>query len=676
MGLPQPGEIFDNYKVLKILGEGGMGLVFLAEDIKLSRKVALKFLGDGSKRMDSKTLMRFENEAKILASLSHPNIVNIYTFGTYAGIHYLVMEYVKGVTLSRVIEKKSFGVMDALKAIKEIVKGLQAAHDKGILHRDIKPANLLVGDDNQIKIVDFGISKSLIEDDPKLTKENHFIGTLNYMAPEILKGHPPTPASDLFSVGVVFYELLTGTNPFNLASKIETIDMIRNEQLALPESVCQLLPPELQSVISKLIAKEKENRYQSTDEVLQDLGKISESLIPDFHGVSLRPEIVVTNREEIRLSLLQRNYSEQEIEIIVKLAVKLVELRRASEEVIDDNTVDLSQSSKPSTIHIDHDSLNIATENFEKSKASTKVMNRHQAVASTDEIDFVGKKKSKIPFPLFRPKTVITFSLVIGFLFLNYAISENVLKSLGFAVSPLDVVTGLLNPDNDSSDGKDTPTLAEVTGRMKNVAERKLSSVPAGQKKPLPEGTRIKYKAVKFNSITGDYEFNQVNTLAVKKLRGSTMYSYFQDGKTGVWSSQHISSNAFLPPLRWYSKKLFNIAVTPKGNYDNLYPLHIGKSATFSYKTLVAGGAFTESERSCTVKDAAKKTVAGQAIDVFVVKCDTTTDDLKISGLYYYSPAWNLIIEKVEKEESRKGKFEGTTRIESIQFPEDEKSDQ
>lgn len=157
MGLPQPGDIFENYKVLKVLGLGGMGQVFLAEDIKLSRKVALKFLGSENQKMDPQTLQRFENEAKILASLNHNNIVNIYTLGSYAGISYLGMEYVPGVTLLTVIEKKSFGVTDSIKAVRQILTGLAEAHGKGILHRDIKPANLLVTEDHKVKILDLSL---------------------------------------------------------------------------------------------------------------------------------------------------------------------------------------------------------------------------------------------------------------------------------------------------------------------------------------------------------------------------------------------------------------------------------------------------------------------------------------------------------------------------------------
>ncbi len=666
MGLPQPGEIFDNYKVLKILGEGGMGQVFLAEDIKLSRKVALKFLGNGSgQKLDPKVLIRFENEAKILASLSHPNIVNIYTFGTYAGIHYLAMEYVEGVTLSRVIEKKSFGVMDSINAIKQVITGLQQAHEKGILHRDIKPANLLVGPNNQVKIVDFGISKSLLEDDQNLTKENHFIGTLNYMAPEILKGHPPTPASDLFSAGVVFYELLTGRNPFVMSTKIETIDKIRNEQLNLPEEVCRLIPPELQNVIAKLIAKEKSERYQSSLEVLADFEQVNDQSLPDFHGVSLRPEVVVTNREESRLFLVQRGYTEQEVDIIIKLAAKLVELKNANQDIETDATVDLLSGS-PDSVHIDRESLNLAIENFETSQSNTRAISEPQPQTATVQLDS-SKLKTNIPFPLFNPKFVIKGTLIIGFICFNLFALTKILNKLGVKFDPVNTIAGLIL-DSDSTE-EPTNSLEDLKKKLQETASRQLSSVPAGEKKPLPEGTVLEYKVTRFNAITGEYLINQVNIVKVKQLRGNTMHAYHKSGKTGLWSTQHISSNAFLPPLRWYSKNRFNIAVTPQGNYDEIYPLHIGKKASFKYKTLQAGGAFLESQRSCEVLSTVKAEAAGTPQDLFKIACTTQTDDIKETSTITYSPQWNLIVEKNIVEQSAKGKFEESMLLQSIKFP-------
>ncbi len=666
MSLPQPGEIFDNYKVLKILGEGGMGQVFLAEDIKLSRKVALKFLGNGTgQKLDPKVLIRFENEAKILASLSHPNIVNIYTFGTYAGIHYLAMEYVDGVTLSRVIEKKSFGVMDSIHVIKQVITGLQQAHEKGILHRDIKPANLLVGANNQVKIVDFGISKSLLEDDQNLTKENHFIGTLNYMAPEILKGHPPTPASDLFSAGVVFYELLTGRNPFVMSSKIETIDKIRNEQLNLPEEICRLIPPELQQIIAKLVAKEKTERYQSSLEALKDFEQVNDQNLPDFHGVSLRPDVIVTNREETRLLLVQQGYTEQEIDIIIKLAAKLVELKLANQEVDADSTVDLL-SGGPESVHIDRESLNLAIENFETSQANTRTFNGSETQTPTVQLDS-NKLKSKIPFPLFNPKFAIKGTLILAFLCFNIFAFGKILNKVGVQFDPIDTIAGLLNTDEKAEE--QSTSLQDLKKKFQDTATRQLSSVPAGEKKPLPEGTVLQYKVTRFNAITGEYLVNQVNVVKIKQLRGNTMHAYHKSGKTGLWSTQHISSNAFLPPLRWYSKNRFNIAVTPAGNYDAIYPLHIGKKASFSFKTLQAGGAFFESNRSCEVLSTLKERAAGKEQDLFKIACTTQTDNTRETSTITYSPQWNVVVEKKLVEESPKGKFEESTVLQSIKIP-------
>ena len=217
-----------------------------------------------------------------------------------------------------------------------------------------------------MKIVDFGISKSLREDDQHLTKDNHFIGTINYMAPEILLGQPPSPSSDLFSVGIVFFELITGNNPFLGDNKFKTMDNIRNEQVELPEDLTKLIPIELSSILKKLISRNIHERYQSSIEVIKDLENLSKTNLPDFHGVSLRPEIIITNRENIRLRLLKIGYLDSETRILINLAAKLEELNELSQSTEIDKTIDVSIQSNNTEINITDRTIEAAINNFEE----------------------------------------------------------------------------------------------------------------------------------------------------------------------------------------------------------------------------------------------------------------------------------------------------------------------
>ncbi len=601
MNLPQPGEIFENYKVLRMLGEGGMGQVFLAEDIRLDRKVALKFLSqpDG-KKIDHKLIQRFENEAKILASLNHPNIVNIYTIGLYANIRYLAMEYIEGTTLTEVIEKQSFGVTDSIQVVQQVFTGLHQTHSKGILHRDIKPANLIATPDRQIKIVDFGISKSLMENDQDLTKENHFIGTINYMAPEIFKGLPPTPASDLFSVGVVFFELLTGKNPFKQVNKIDSIDLIRNHQLKLPEEVSKNIPLEVQNILVRLVAKDRSQRYQSALDALNDLEAASTKDIPEFLGLSIRPQITVNDK---------------------------------------------------------------TMENFEVSDSETHLTDDNNQSPTKIE-----PQSQKIPFPLFNPKLSLKWSLFLVIITLTGFALKRFGQSLNSVGSPMELSND--TKDSDPAEFSFFSFLFNNGTTSGKGAERDLSSLDPGVRKALPPNTILKQSITKYNAVTGDYLVNQIQTIRIQKVSNDSLLAFVRLGETNQWDVQKISTNAFLPPLRSLVKGVETSKVTAAGRYDDLYPVQVGKEATFSFKTMHAGGAFSDSTKHCFVGGTEKIKIADQLEEVFLVSCKTTTDDTIETGKYFYSSKWNMIVKQEVAEESPRGKFIETTTLQSIKVPE------
>jgi serine/threonine protein kinase len=215
------GHTVAHYKILEKIGSGGMGDVYLAEDTTLDRKVALKILppeliGDTERRA------RFTREAKALAALNHPNIVTVHSVEAAGGVHFITMELVKGQTLATLLPRKGFGLDKFFEIAIPLADAVAAAHQQGITHRDLKPANVMVGENGRVKVLDFGLAKATLEllhrggelPTGLATQEGHVVGTPAYMSPEQAEGKAIDARSDIFSLGIVFYEMLTGERPF------------------------------------------------------------------------------------------------------------------------------------------------------------------------------------------------------------------------------------------------------------------------------------------------------------------------------------------------------------------------------------------------------------------------------------------------------------------------------
>jgi len=267
--------IAGKYRILEEIGRGGMGVVYKAEDIKLKRSVALKFLPPHL--MDSPELKeRFLIEAQAAAALSHPNICVIYEVGESSEHPYIAMEYVEGETLKDKIKKGPIKAEEASAAASQIAAGLGEAHRKGIIHRDIKSANIMVTDKGQAKVMDFGLAK--LRGGSSLTKSQTTLGTVAYMSPEQARGEEVDGRTDLWSLGVVLYEMLTGEMPFKGDRDVSIIYSIVHEE---PKSLKIRKPPvpmELQQVIARALKKSREARYGSADEMLKDLGAYQTNL--------------------------------------------------------------------------------------------------------------------------------------------------------------------------------------------------------------------------------------------------------------------------------------------------------------------------------------------------------------------------------------------------------------
>jgi serine/threonine-protein kinase len=273
------GTVFDGrYRIIRKLGAGGMADVYLAEDQELGRQVAIKILNDRH-AVDDSFIERFRREAKNAAGLSHPNIVSIYDRGEAEGTYYIAMEYLDGRSLKELIVGRGPAPIKlAIDYARQVLAAVGFAHKHGIVHRDIKPHNVLVGPEGRLKVTDFGIARSGAS---QMTEVGSIIGTAQYLSPEQARGAPVDQTSDLYSVGVVLYEMLTGQVPFTGDTPLE-IAMKHLSEVPRPASELRPeVPHDLDSVVLRALAKDPAERYQSADEMDADLARIAEGLPVD-----------------------------------------------------------------------------------------------------------------------------------------------------------------------------------------------------------------------------------------------------------------------------------------------------------------------------------------------------------------------------------------------------------
>jgi beta-lactam-binding protein with PASTA domain len=273
---PLIGALFDGrYKILKKLGTGGMATVYLAEDQELGRRIAIKIL-NARHASDKQFVERFRREASSAAGLSHPNIVQIYDRGNAEGTYYIAMEVIEGRSLKElVVQRGPSPIPVAINYARQILAALRFAHRNGVVHRDIKPHNVLVDDEGRVKVTDFGIARAGASE---MTEVGSIIGTAQYLSPEQARGAPVDDRSDLYSVGILLYELLTAEAPYNGDTPVE---IAMKHLSAVPEPPSAKRPeisPELDSVVLRALAKNPDDRYQSAEEMDADLSAISKGL--------------------------------------------------------------------------------------------------------------------------------------------------------------------------------------------------------------------------------------------------------------------------------------------------------------------------------------------------------------------------------------------------------------
>ena len=262
-------KINDRYEIIKLIGEGGMANVYLAYDTILERNVAVKVLR-GDLADDDKFVRRFQREAISASSLNHPNIVEMYDVGEDNGNFYIVMEYIDGKTLKQLIKKRGhLQVSEAIDIMIQLTDGLSVAHDSYIIHRDIKPQNIMILEDGLVKITDFGIAMAINAAD--LTQTNSVMGSVHYLPPEQAAGKGSTIKSDIYSLGILFYEMLSGTMPFRGETAVEIALKHIKEPMPSIRKVNSKVPQSVENIILKCTAKNPKNRYANVKELMEDL---------------------------------------------------------------------------------------------------------------------------------------------------------------------------------------------------------------------------------------------------------------------------------------------------------------------------------------------------------------------------------------------------------------------
>ena len=303
-----PGERFGPYEVISLIGSGGMGEVYLAQDTRLNRRIALKLLPSGVTE-NADRIRRFKQEARAASATNHPNIMTVFDFGEAVlqnrNIHFMAVEYIDGQTLRQRMIDSPGAIRDALEIVAQTASALAAAHEAGVIHRDVKPENIMIRRDGYVKVLDFGLAKLTERFVPEAmearkrprTNPGQVLGTFAYMSPEQAQGQKVDERSDLFSLGCVLYEMIAGQVPFDGNTPADVIAAIVSRELSPLSQFSPGIPAELDRIVTRMLTKERSERYQSARELAIDLRNLALELELDARFRSESPTAPLPHKD-------------------------------------------------------------------------------------------------------------------------------------------------------------------------------------------------------------------------------------------------------------------------------------------------------------------------------------------------------------------------------------------
>jgi serine/threonine protein kinase len=324
----QIGQDVGACRIVRKIGEGGMGEVYEGWEESLQRKVAIKILSE-SALASAEMVERFRGEGRALAKVKHRNVVSLYSLGEVNGRAYMAMEYVDGLPVNKYFERHPCALKDTLELFRQMAEGLACAHEANVIHRDIKPGNIIVDQSLTCKIIDFGIAKMHSDHSTVNTAQDIVMGTANYLAPEVVMGRTSTLLSDVYSLGLVYYSILTGEIPFNGHSNLETLEKIRSSTLTFNPRFNIVIPEEVRRIIFRMTSKSPNMRFQSAREVANELSNVDLEDWPKDFLTPVYPRIELENREEVQAQCEKHGFALPETRIIINLAVSLEEAQSA-----------------------------------------------------------------------------------------------------------------------------------------------------------------------------------------------------------------------------------------------------------------------------------------------------------------------------------------------------------
>jgi serine/threonine protein kinase len=604
---PPPIERLGRYRLIRKIGAGGMGDVYEAVEDGLDRVVAVKILRE-EKSGDADRKARFHAEGRTLAQIHHPNVVAIHSVGETGEYSYLAMEFVSGLPLDHYLLSHPLGLGQLLDLFKQILQGLGAAHEGGIIHRDLKPANIMVDEKLNAKIVDFGVAKAMTDTAGTHTSTGIVMGTVAYLAPEIVRGLPATFQSDIYSLGLVFYFALTGEQPFANMSTFQILERIRTTGIEFGPRARLLLPENVQKIVLRMTTPSPAVRYHNVNEILDELATISKDEIVREQTSPVSGKNLIENPQEILETLKQQNMTSAEYRLIANFALHS-QLRRANEG---DRTVDINASE---AVRIDKQSLSEGIQRFLSMRARLSSDSFRAQVRSQATV----VKKSP-PYEWFA---VILVALALGaWLFMKPVPAPR------------------------------TPAAADDAAPPTRVSEAAVPvepTQPAYVRKSLAVGTWSLMRSRRFrddqliDDVTRKWEILSVNpnTYTWRGDDGSTVLEFH---------------NPFLPSLKRHDAS-FNVdeEYSVTGDVLGMFPLQSGTKWTWEIRgmrTRARDNGTMQMSYKLTCKVGARQTtmIGERRYETTKVDCFSSGRDVEFTDTFFYSEEVENFIAREHRE--------------------------